>query len=273
MQDTPSIITETRGPVALIRLNRPDRLNALTLAMIGEIEKAVRKAEADEAIVGIVITGERRAFSAGLDAVELQRAAARGTSSEAAAKRGPGAPLPALFGYMPSISKPVIAAVNGVAAGGGFVLAMMCDLRFFAQEARVTTVFSKRGLIAEHGTSYLLPRMVGLSRSLDLLWSSRMVDADEAQRIGLADRVVPQAQLVAEAQAYIEKLAAEVSPRSLAVMKAQVYADLAKSFEASAWDTVDLIDGALSHPDATEGVLSFVERRAPRFAKWTGKKS
>lgn len=100
-----------------------------------------------------------------------------------------------------------------------------------------------------------------------------MIDAAEAQRIGLADRIFPQAQLLDEAVAYIEKLAAEVSPRSLAVMKAQVYADLAKSFEESAWDTVDLIDGALAHPDATEGVLSFVERRAPRFAKWTGTKS
>ena len=140
-----------------------------------------------------------------------------------AAQPGPSDELPALFGYLLRVPKPVIAAVNGVAAGGGFVLAMMSDLRFASAEATFTTAFSKRGLIAEHGTSWLLPRMVGTSRALDLLWSSRRFDAAEALRIGLVDRVVEPAQLMESACAYLRDLAANVSPRSIAVMKSQIY--------------------------------------------------
>lgn len=271
MEENP-IIIERRGAAALIKLNRPDRLNALTYPMIAAIKEAAEQAEQDGSVTGIVITGEGRAFSAGLDAEELAKATSRGAMSNEKAIRKPGDDIPALFGFLPRISKPVIAAVNGAAAGGGFVLAMMSDLRFFAKGARVTTVFSKRGLIAEHGTSYLLPRMLGLSRALDLLWSSRMVDAEEALRVGLADRVLPHETLLDEAVAYIDRLAAEVSPRSLAVMKDQVYRHLSHSFEDSSWDTHALIDDALAHPDATEGVVSFVERRPPRFAPWTGEK-
>ena len=272
MGDNPEIACETHGPVAIIRLNRADKLNALTYPMIGGIKDAAEAAERDADITGIVITGEGRAFSAGLDAEELAKASARGAQSDSKADRKEGGDLPALFSFLPRISKPVISAVNGPAAGGGFVLAMMSDLRFFGESGRVTTVFSKRGLIAEHGTSFLLPRMVGLSRSLDLLWSSRMVGAEEALRLGLADRVFPDDQLIESSIAYVKKLAEEVSPRSLAVMKEQVYRHLSQSFEDSSWETTAMVDEALAHPDATEGVMSFVERRPPRFASWTGGK-
>jgi len=271
MSDTSEIICETRGRAAIIRLNRADKLNALTYPMIAAIKDAAEAAERDGGITGIVITGEGRAFSAGLDAEELAKASARGKASSAKEERKPGMDLPALFGFLPRISKPVISAVNGAAAGGGFILAMMSDLRFFGESGRLTTVFSKRGLIAEHGASFLLPRMLGLSRALDLLWSSRMIDANEAYRIGLADRIFADEELVSSSVAYIEKLAAEVSPRSLAVMKEQVYQHLSQSFEDSSWETRDLVDDALAHSDATEGVMSFVERRPPRFAPWTGK--
>jgi enoyl-CoA hydratase/carnithine racemase len=167
----------------------------------------------------------------------------------------------------------VIAAVNGVAAGGGFVLAMMCDLRFMAQEAYVTTIFSRRGLIAEHGTSWLLPRMIGLNRALDLLWSSRRVDAAEAYRLGLADRVAPADGLLAEVEAYVADLAATVSPRALAVMKRQVHRHLEVAFDEAARDSDALMAAALRFPDAAEGAASFVERRPPRFAAWTGEET
>ena len=125
---------------------------------------------------------------------------------------------PGMFSYLPLISKPVISAVNGVAAGGGFVLAMMSDLRFGSDAASFTTVFSKRGLIAEHGTSWVLPRLVGPSRALDLLWSSRRVNSDEALRIGLLDRVVPADELLQTVVAYVDDLAAQISPSAIAIV-------------------------------------------------------
>jgi enoyl-CoA hydratase/carnithine racemase len=144
----------------------------------------------------------------------------------------------------------------------------MSDLRFVAEGAQMVTVFSRRGLIAEHGTSWILPRMVGLGRALDLLWSSRRIDAAEAHRIGLADRVVPPGELLAAVEAYVAEMAATVSPRSVAIMKAQVHRDLSLDFHAAAALTAVDIAEALAHPDATEGAVSFVERRPPAFAPW-----
>ena len=255
---------ETRGRLAVIRLERPDALNALTLEMIGGIETLARQADADPAVFAICITGAGRGFCAGLDmSVLAEHAAGRAPDpGERTARRT------MMFSFLMDITKPVIAAVNGVGAGGGFILAMMCDLRFMAQGASLITVFSKRGLIAEHGASWILPRMVGLSRALDLLWSSRRIGAEEAWRIGLADRVVPDDDLLTAVETYVEDMAATVSPRAVAVMKAQVLAALAQSFDEAAADTAGVMAKALAHPDAAEGAASFVERRGPRFAPW-----
>lgn len=266
----PNVVYEVEDSVAAVRLDRPEKLNAFTFGMIAEIRKAVETAAADERVVGIVVTGTGRAFSAGLDTADLARSAS-GTA-EKDDSRVPDDELPALFSYLLRIPKPAIAAVNGVAAGGGFVLAMMCDLRFAAPDASFTTAFSKRGLIAEHGTSWILPRLVGLNRALDLLWSSRRIDAAEALRIGFVDRIVPKKSLIDEAKAYIRDLAANVSPRSLAVMKAQIYRHSSLALEPAVRDADRLMNEALAHHDATEGVKSFVERRPPRFERWKGGK-
>jgi len=258
---------EIAEPVAIVRLNRPERLNAFSFRMIGEIRRAVERAAEDERAVGIVITGKGRAFSAGLDTVDLALSASGNAKSEVDSTT-PKNELPALFSFLLNVSKPVIAAVNGVAAGGGFVLAMMCDLRFAAEAASFTTVFSKRGLIAEHGTSYLLPRLVGTSRALDLLWSSRRFDAAEALRIGFVDRVFPDSRLLDETCGYVGELSANVSPRSLAVMKSQIYSHLSLGMGAAIRESDQAMNEALTHPDATEGVASFVERRPPRFQPW-----
>jgi enoyl-CoA hydratase/carnithine racemase len=257
---------EVQDSTALVRLNRPARLNAFTFQMIAEIRAAVDRAANDDRAIGIVITGTGRGFSAGLDAGDLAR------SASGTAPRAEPSPdeLPALFGYLLRIPKPVIAAINGVAAGGGFVLAMMCDLRFASSAATFTTAFSKRGLIAEHGTSWLLPRIVGNSRALDLLWSSRRFDAAEALRIGFVDRVVEPARLTDAACEYLRELAASVSPRSLAVIKSQIYRHWSLGLEPALHDAASLMNEALAHPDATEGVASFVERRPPRFARLRG---
>lgn len=272
MSSESNVVLEVRDSVAIVRLNRPERMNAFTFRMIADIRRAVDRAAADENAAGIVITGTGRAFTAGLDAADLARSASGTAPSDTQSSTPPADELPALFSYLLRISKPVIAALNGVAAGGGFVLAMMCDLRFAAESASFTTSFSKRGLIAEHGTSYLLPRLVGTSRALDLLWSSRRFDAAEALRIGFVDRIVPNDRLLDEACAYIRDLAANVSPRSLAVIKAQVYGHLSLGMEAAIRHTDKVTNEALAHPDAAEGVASFVERRPPRFQRWKGEK-
>jgi enoyl-CoA hydratase/carnithine racemase len=260
---------ERRGRLAIIRLQRPDALNAITYPMIAGIERRAREAEADPDVFAICITGEGRGFCAGID-MSVLSAHTQGNPPERTGKTDGGRSRPALFSFLLDVSKPVIAAVNGVGAGGGFVLAMMCDLRFMAKDASLITVFSKRGLIAEHGTSWLLPRMVGLGRALDLLWSSRKVAADEALRIGLADRVAPAERLLEEVQDYVEQMAATVSPRAIATIKAQVHRHLECGFDQAALESDALMTEALRHPDAAEGAKSFIERRPPRFAAWKG---
>ena len=273
------ILFETMGRVALIRLNRPQALNALTYAMLADIRRLVAEAEKDPEVTAIAFVGEGRGFCSGLDAEVLRQTTTAGESRPREESSGAsGAPRanpdpPGMFSYLPKVSKPVISAVNGVAAGGGFVLAMMSDLRFGSDSASFTTVFSKRGLIAEHGTSWLLPRLVGASRALDLLWSSRRVHADEALRIGLLDRVFPADELLAGLVAYVDELAANVSPGAIAVMKSQVYRHLSESMDPALADADRLTQAQLKHPDALEGAMSLIERRPPRFQPWTGEAS
>jgi len=264
----PEVGYEKRGRMGLIRLERPDALNALTLPMIGEVRRLALAAERDPDITAICITGAGRGFCAGIDMSVLVEHASDGPPSKPDAHERPD--NPALFSFLLEISKPVIAAINGVGAGGGFVLAMMCDMRFMADGAQLVTVFSKRGLIAEHGMSWLLPRIIGLSRAMDLLWSSRKVGAEEALRIGLCDRVAPVDGLLDAVSAYVEDLAVHAAPQSLALMKRYVHRHLEMTFDASCRESDVLMAEVLHHPDATEGAMSFIERRPPRFAPWTG---
>ena len=265
-----SVLYERRGPLALITLNRPERLNALTTPMRKAIMDLVRKGEADEAVVAIAITGAGRGFCSGVEVEHLVQVTSKGEGPLQQTADEPEEEIPGLYAGFLKVAKPIIAAVNGPAAGAGFTLAMMCDLRFVAEGAIMTTVFSKRGLIAEHGSSWILPRLVGPSRALDLLWSSRRVSAEEALRIGLADRVCPADSLVAAVQEYVEDLAANVAPRSLATIKSQVYRHLAEDFATAARDSHALVRKSLTHPDAKEGATAFVERRPPQFAPWRG---
>jgi enoyl-CoA hydratase/carnithine racemase len=217
-------------------------------------------------VVGIVITGNGRGFSAGLDSQVLADITSRDKPAEATPADSDE--LPGLFSYLLQVPKPVIAAVNGVTAGGGFVLAAMCDVRFAAPEAAFTTVFSKRGLIAEHGTAWILPRLVGAGRALDLLWTSRKIDAEEALRIGLVEYLVPKGQdLLARVRDYVVELAGNVSPGSLADTKRLLYRQLGIGYPEALRETDEVQWEALDRPDALEGTRSFIERRPPKFAR------
>ncbi len=246
-------------PVAVLTLDRPSRMNAFTAVTMQEIRHALERSMADHRVVGTIITGAGSAFCVGLDATSLAEAAQQPPDTNAIPAE------PALFSYIRDLPKPVIAAVNGMCAGGGFVLALMCDLRFAAEDAVFTTVFSKRGLVAEHATSWLLPRLVGPGRALDLLGSSRRVSGSEAVEMGLAERLAESGCVVQTATAYVKDLAASTSPESLRITKELVHAHWSTSFETAAHDGHGATMRSLSEPDFAEGVASFLERRAPKF--------
>jgi enoyl-CoA hydratase/carnithine racemase len=270
------IIYEVEDPVATITINRPERLNALTARTQVELKHAMIAAERDERVVGIVLTGAGRAFSAGADMRSLAEIAERRgieqdetlAQLEAESRAREVDPeFRVTWSFIPSLKKPVIAAVNGPCAGMSTAIATMCDLRFASESAVFTTSFSQRGLVAEHGLSWMLPRLVGPAKALDLLWSARRVDAREAERLGLVDRVVPGDELLATARGYIEDLAAHASPTSIMVMKRQVYLHLMRPLHEAMEDSNRLMAESLRRDDFREGVASFVEKRSPAFPR------
>jgi enoyl-CoA hydratase/carnithine racemase len=163
------------------------------------------------------------------------------------------------------IPKPIIAAINGACAGIGLSLALMCDIRFAAAGVKLTTSFARRGLVAEHGTSWLLPRLVGTARALDLLLSARVVLAEEACELGLVNFVVPREQVLPAALDYARDLARNVSPTSMSVIKRQVLRHVDLPLDDALAESNALMAESLRRPDVAEGVASFVERRPPRF--------
>jgi enoyl-CoA hydratase/carnithine racemase len=271
------ILYDVKDPVATIQFNRPDRLNAFTYRTLEEFRHALAEAEADDRVVGIVISGSGRGFSAGMDMDSLANTAAGGSGDVAQESRpsleaapgdeSMGADFQVTWGYLLSIRKPLIAAVNGPCAGLGFVIAMLCDMRFASEKARFTTSFSQRGLVAEHGISWVLPRLIGSSRALDLLWSARKFDADEAERLGVVDRVVAPERLLPEAQGYIENLAENCSPTAIMLMKQQVYRHLMQPLGPAMEESNRLMAESLKRTDFKEGVESFVDKRPPRFGR------
>jgi enoyl-CoA hydratase/carnithine racemase len=263
------LLVEIEDPVATITLNRPETLNALTLPMLGAFREAVDTASSDPRVVGIVITGAGRGFCSGLDASVLQQTATAGSSSRPTSDQTSPVEAPGMFTWLLSVPKPVISAVNGVAAGGGFVLAAMSDLRIASTAGSFTTIFSKRGLVAEHGTTWIVPRLIGTGAALDLLWSSRKIDAAEAHRIGLVQQLVEPDDLLAAARRYIVDLAENVSPASIADTKRLVYEGYGVRYP-EALDTIDGVQyAALDRLDAKEGAAALIEKRPPHFPRLT----
>jgi enoyl-CoA hydratase/carnithine racemase len=249
--------------VALLTLNRPERLNAWTGEMENLYFDLLEACGDDPDVRAIVVTGAGRGFCAGADMDDLQSlGGAEGNGAAAAAhearvRRPQSLPL--------SIPKPVIAAINGPCAGIGLVQALMCDLRFAASGAKFTTAFARRGLVAEHGISWMLPRLVGPARAMDLLLSARVVLAEEACELGVVNRVLPPDELLEGTLAYARDLARNCSPASMAAMKRQVYGDLERGLIDSTADADVLMVGSFQKPDFREGVASFLERREPQF--------
>ncbi|WP_293905790.1 enoyl-CoA hydratase [Phenylobacterium sp.] len=262
------ILYEALDGVATVTLNRPDRLNAWTGAMASGLREAMARAEADPAVKAIILTGAGRGFCAGADMGMLQDISASGESeSRAFAPFDPTARPDYQHPqtWLAAVSKPIVAAINGPAAGMGLCLSLFCDLRFAADSAIFVSAFSRRGLIAEHGTSWMLTRLVGHSRAMDIMLSSRRVSAAEAYRMGLADRVVAAHDLMAEARAYARDLAENVSPRSMAVIKRQLWNGLLQGLAEAMTDADREMALSLKSDDFKEGVAHFVEKRPARF--------
>jgi enoyl-CoA hydratase/carnithine racemase len=264
--------------IATITLNRPDKLNAWTAVMEQEVRAAMYEAERDASVRVIVLTGAGRGFCAGADMTLLGTLAQQGLGDrreQVLRGTGNGAPRANVrpdfqkkYSYFPSLQKPVIAAINGPAVGLGLIISLYCDMRFASDGARFGTAFAKRGLIAEWGLSWLLPRLIGHANALDLLLSARIIDASEALRMGLVNQVFPQDKFMDSVYAYAKELATSVSPRSMRVIKEQVYnalfQTLGEAFETAEREMVD----SLQCEDFKEGVAHFLEKRAPVF---TGK--
>jgi enoyl-CoA hydratase/carnithine racemase len=253
-----SVLTERRGSVQLLTLNRPDRLNAWNDDLEDAYFARLDEADNDPHIRAIVVTGAGRGFCAGADMSELQAAASEGADLEAHLARRPRSfPL--------TLRKPLIAAVNGAAVGLGLVEALYCDRRFCTPDAKLSTIFARRGLIAEYGISWLLPRIVGWSNASDLLLSGRIVLGEEAQRLGLVDHLAERDEVVDEAVAYASDLATFCSPASMAVIKAQLRCDLQTSLDSAIDNANQLLLESYGRSDVSEGVASHLQRRAPLF--------
>ena len=244
--------------VAVLTLNRPDRRNAWTIAMEDRYFDLLLELEADERVRAIVVTGAGRGFSAGVDLGAPGDPLSDDARRYGALDRRPTT-LPLGLG------KPLVAAINGPAAGVSLVQALQCDVRFVAPEVKLTFAFPRRGLVAEYGVSWLLPRLVGPGRALALLLSGRVVLADEALALGLVNRIVPLDELLATAVAYAADLAANCSPASMAVIKRQVLADWDGDLETARVRVAGLVAASLDGPDFREGISSFLRKRPPAF--------
>lgn len=259
MSEEAAVLYEVDQGVALITLNRPARLNAWNGAISSGYFGALDRAAADPDVRVIVVTGAGRGFCAGADMDVLQGIGDNSGSADSAAA-GPA------HTHAMTIPKPVIAAVNGAAAGLGFVHALACDMRFAAAGAKLTTSFARRGLIAEHGLSWTLPRLVGQAVALDLLLSGRVVLAEEALEMGLVNRVCAPEDLMTETMAYARDLAVHCSPASMAVMKQQVYHHPQMAVADALAESNAMMVASLRRTDFKEGVASFLEKRNPSFA-------
>jgi enoyl-CoA hydratase/carnithine racemase len=262
------VLFELEDRVAVLTFNRPDRLNAWTPELQTRYFDLLDECVARDDVRAIVLTGAGRGFCAGADMANLEQLA--GGGRDAGTDGAAGAPPdPRPVTYALTVPKPIIAAINGPCAGLGLVHAVMCDLRFAAAEAKLTTAFARRGLVAEHGISWMLPRLVGPARALDLLLSGRVVLGAEAAELGLVNRVVEDDRLREETLAYARMLATECSPSSMAQMKRQVYGDYERTLAESLERANQLMVRSFSGVDFGEGVRSFLERRPPDFAPLT----
>jgi enoyl-CoA hydratase/carnithine racemase len=264
------IIYEVKDLVATITLNRPDKLNAWTQKMEEEITTAIKGAAADDKVRVIILTGAGKGFCAGADMSLLSAISQESTPrasflTDVSAEADVRADFRKKHAWLLSVPKPIIAAINGASVGLGFIVPLYCDFRFASEKARFSAIFSKRGLVAEYGLAWMLPRLIGVGNAIEMIYTSKMVDAQEALRIGLVSRVLPEENFLGQVQAFAKELAATVSPRSLRVMKRQIYTGLLQNLGEAFDLATEEMKGSFGTEDFREGVAHFLEKRAAAF--------
>jgi enoyl-CoA hydratase/carnithine racemase len=271
------ILYDVSDKIATITLNRPDKLNAWTGTMEQEVRAALIEASGDDGVGAIILTGAGRGFCSGADMNNLnsiQEGAASGGQTSDSVRAVDNAIPGGLslsndyslrYTYFPTVPKPIIAAINGPAAGLGLIMALYCDVRFASDAAVFSTAFARRGLIAEHGISWMLPTLIGPANALDITLSGRKFNAAEAKEMGLVSKVYPMESFMDDVRAYAVEMATLASPRSIRVMKRQLYQAMLNSLEHSVLLANSEMPASFESEDFKEGVAHFVERRAPNF--------
>lgn len=256
MTDTELVLAATDADgVLTLTWNRPERRNGWTVELKDAYYARLTAAAADPEVRAVVVTGAGTTFCPGADTAHLGDLAQE------------GAQLPEVAIDVPrDFPKPIIAAINGACAGVGLVHALFCHVRFAADTARFATSFTRRGLVAEYGISWTLPRLIGTGNALDLLLSGRTFDAAEAKDLGVVSRVVPRDDVLAAARSYARDLARNCSPAAMATITKQVFEDLDGSFDEALARSHGNVNRFIGGPDLREGLASFVEKRPPRFA-------
>lgn len=271
----PLVLYECKDGVALLTLNRPDRMNAWTGELGEAWFDALDRAAADPEARVIVVTGAGRAWCAGADMGGLQQSGKHiGKDSGTKVKAAANSPMvtgevldsKGRWGnHAQSVPKPVIACVNGAVAGGGFSQMMSCDIRFAAAGAPITTAFARRGLIAEWGVSWSLPRAIGMGNAMDMMLSARKMRAEEMLQAGVMQRVYPKDELLPATLAYARDIAQNVPPSSLAVIKAQLLRHQSMPARDALKESNRLMVLSLQRPNFKEGVESYVQKRVPNY--------
>jgi len=257
----PRVLVEVADRIGTLTLNRPDRLNAFFGSMRDELAEGLEELGRREDVRVVVVTGRGRAFCAGADVAYMADLLASGAWEEANGLVEAGRRVITAIVGMP---KPVIAAINGPAAGGGANLALACDLRIASERASIGQTFNRIGLHPDWGGTWIVPRLVGPARAAELFFLADMVEAREAERIGLVNRVVPHGELEAEARSWAERLA-EKPALSLALAKEAIRRTWSASLEEMLEFEARAQDRCFRSEDGLEGVRAFVEKRAPRF--------
>ena len=261
MHEPEVVVNRDEPAIAQLILNRPTELNAWTYTLEAALFDALDVAASDPAVRAVVITGAGRAFCAGASMSLLGDSGAAVARPDRATRRR--------LTEITTFPKPVIAAINGPAAGIGFALAISCDVRFASETAKLTTSFARLGLVAEHGVDWLLPRLVGWTHATDLLLSGRIISGSEAEKMGLVASTVSDGSVRERALEYAREMASTGSPSSWAAIKRQLQEADRSTLNEAYNNASDLMEIALASADHREGVRAFRERRAPRFQPFT----
>lgn len=260
-----AITYEKEAGVAIITLNRPQQLNAVGGTMAEELQQTIEQANSDDGVRVLIITGAGKGFCSGADVTELGSLGSSNNSAWSLSAKSPAAGgIRSFIVPFCNFEKPIIAAVNGIAAGGGFSIALACDIRIASERARFSQIFIKRGLVPDTGSTYFLPRVVGMPKACEMVFTGEILDAEEAKNCGIVSRVTPHDELMPAAKDLAARIAA-MPPLTMKLAKRALYKGAGTDFP-SALEFEGYLQGiCFGTKDFREGVAAFLEKREPEF--------